>query len=183
MVQLVGFAGSLRAGSFNRQLLAAAADAMPQGAKLDVLEIVDVPLYNADIEQNQGIPPSVALIKDAIAAADGLVIATPEYNGGIPGVAKNVIDWISRPGDDQPRVTHGKPVALMGATPGGLGTAFSQAAWLQVLRTLRMRVWVTGGPFYLSAAFNSFDENGQASEELKLRLAGYLAAYVASLSA
>lgn len=182
MTELVGFAGSLRAGSYNRALLAAAADAMPDGSTLEVLSIDEVPLYNADVEEGEGIPASVARLKDRIAAADGLVIATPEYNGGIPGVAKNVIDWISRPGDDQPRVTHGKPVALMGATPGGLGTAFSQAAWLQVLRTLRMRVWVTGGPFYVSSAFNSFDDQGRANDELKKRLADYLKAYVDSLT-
>lgn len=181
MAQLVGFAGSLRGASYNRSLLAAAAAAMPEGSALEPLPIDDVPLYNADVEENDGIPASVALLKDRIAAADGLVIATPEYNGGIPGIAKNVIDWISRPGDDQPRVTHGKPVALMGATPGGLGTAFSQAAWLQVLRTLRMKVWVTGGPFYVSAAYKSFDEHGVADDELKQRLAEYMAGFVASL--
>jgi chromate reductase len=181
MTRLVGFAGSLRAGSYNRALLAAAAAAMPDGSSLEVLPIDGVPLYSADTEERDGIPESVTILKDRIADADGLVIATPEYNGGIPGVAKNVIDWISRPADDQPRVTHGKPVALMGATPGGLGTAFSQAAWLQVLRTLRMRVWVESGPFYLSAAFNSFDAAGNAKEELVDRVAAYMAAFVASL--
>lgn len=181
MTRLVGFAGSLRAGSYNRAMLAAAAAAMPDGASLDVLAIDGVPLYSGDIEESSGIPESVTMLKDRIAGADGLVIATPEYNGGIPGVAKNVIDWISRPADDQPRVTHGKPVALMGATPGGFGTVFSQAAWLQVLRTLRMRVWVASGPFYLSAAFNSFDAAGNANEELVERVAAYMAAFVASL--
>lgn len=180
MTRLVGFAGSLRAGSYNRSLLAAAAAVMPDGSALDVLSIDDVPLYNADVEAD-GIPESVQTVKDRIAAAAGLVIATPEYNGGIPGVAKNVIDWISRPADDQPRVTHGKPVALIGATPGGLGTAFSQAAWLQVLRTLRMRVWVGGGPFYVSAASSSFDDDGRPSDELRERLETWMAGFVASL--
>jgi NAD(P)H-dependent FMN reductase len=170
MIKLVGFAGSLRAGSFNRALLKAAVDAMPDNASLEALSIDAVPLYNADVEEEQGIPASVATLKDKIAAADGLIIVTPEYNGGIPGIAKNVIDWISRPG------------ALLGATPGGLGTALSQAAWLQVLRTLRMRVWVSSGPFYVSAAHNSFDRDGRASDELKQRLAGYLQAYVESLA-
>jgi len=181
MAQLVGFAGSLRRESFNRRLLAAAVKAMPAGSTLEVLPIDQVPLYNADIEQNAGIPASVASLKERIAAADGLVIATPEYNGGIPGVAKNVIDWISRPADDVPRVLRGKPVALIGATPGGLGTAFSQSAWLHVLRTLRMRVWVTGGPFYLSSAPKSFDESGAADETLVQRLGEYMAGFVASL--
>jgi NAD(P)H-dependent FMN reductase len=182
MANLVGFAGSLRIGSYNRALLAAAVEAMPAGSSLEVLPIDEVPLYNADIETGEGIPPSVRLIKDRIAAADGLVIATPEYNGGVPGIAKNVVDWISRPSEDMKRVTHGKPVALIGATPGGLGTALSQAAWQQVLRSLRMRVWVTGGPFYVSAAPKSFDDNGVASDELKQRLRDYMSRFVESLS-
>jgi NAD(P)H-dependent FMN reductase len=181
MADLVGFAGSLRAGSYNRALLAAAADAMPDGSLLDVLPIDDVPLYNADVETGEGIPASVRLIKDRIAAADGLVIATPEYNGGVPGVAKNVIDWVSRPPDDMKRVTYGKPVALIGATPGGLGTALSQAAWQQVLRSLRMRVFTLGGPFYVSSAAKSFDGEGRPSDELAERIAAYMAAFVASL--
>lgn len=181
MAKIVGFAGSLRKGSYNRSLLAAASRAMPEGSSLEVLSIDEVPLYDADLEEGAGIPESVTRLKDAIAAADGLVIATPEYNGGIPGIAKNAIDWISRPATDQPRVTHGKPVAVMGATPGGLGTAFSQAAWLQVLRTLRMRVFVTGGPFYVSQAFDHFDAHGKASDALSERLAAYMAAFVATL--
>jgi chromate reductase, NAD(P)H dehydrogenase (quinone) len=182
MAGLVGFAGSLRAGSYNRALLAAAAKAMPAGSSLEILSIDAVPLYNADIESSEGIPASVRLIKDKIAAADGLVIVTPEYNGGIPGVAKNVIDWVSRPPADVPKITRGKPVALMGATPGGLGTALSQAAWQQVLRTLRMRVWVIGGPFYVSSAAKSFDADGNPVDELAERVAGYMAAFVESLS-
>lgn len=181
MTRLVGFAGSLRSGSYNRALLNAAAESMPEGAALEVLPIDAVPLYDGDLEERQGVPASVEAIKEELAAADGLVIATPEYNGGIPGVAKNVIDWVSRPGSDLPRVTHGKPVALMGATPGGLGTAFSQAAWLQVLRTLRMRLWVAGGPFYVSAAFEHFDNAGRADDELKDRLRTYMAGFVASI--
>jgi chromate reductase, NAD(P)H dehydrogenase (quinone) len=182
MASLVGFAGSLRAGSYNRALLAAAANGMPVGSSLEILPIDDVPLYNADVETGTGIPPSVVLLKDRIEAADGLVIVTPEYNGGIPGVAKNVIDWISRPPSDVPRITRGKPVALMGATPGGLGTALSQAAWQQVLRTLRMRVWVTGGPFYVSSAAKSFGEDGTPNAELGARVAQYMAAFVESLA-
>jgi NAD(P)H-dependent FMN reductase len=182
MAQLVGFAGSLRKGSFNRSLIAAAAAAMPQGSTLEVLSIDDVPLYNGDVEAKPGIPPAVALLKDKIAAADGVVIATPEYNGGIPGVAKNVIDWFSRPPEDAKRVMGGKPIALMGATPGGMGTAFSQLAWEHVLRTLRMRLWTGGGPFYVSAAAKSFDAAGQPNDEIKTRLKEYMAAYVASLA-
>lgn len=181
MAQLVGFAGSLRKGSFNRSLIAAAAAAMPQGSTLEVLPIDEVPLYNADVEMGKGVPPSVIFLKNKIAAADGLVIATPEYNGGIPGIAKNAIDWISRPPEDVKRVFGGKPVALMGATPGGMGTAFSQLAWEHVLRTLRARLWTGGGPFYVSAAAKSFDSEGRPNDELAKRIADYMAAFVASI--
>jgi NAD(P)H-dependent FMN reductase len=182
MVRLIGFAGSLRQRSFNRALIRAAAAVMPGGSSLEVLSIDAVPLYNADIEHGDGIPSVVTVLKDRLAAADGLVIATPEYNGGIPGVAKNVLDWISRPPADMARVTYGKSVALMGATPGGFGTAFAQAAWLQTLRTMRMRLWVEAGPFYVSRAPSSFDDAGRPTEELEQRLRDYMAAYVASFS-
>jgi NAD(P)H-dependent FMN reductase len=181
MAQLVGFAGSLRKGSFNRSLIAAASAAMPEGSTLEVLSIDEVPLYNADVEAKSGIPAAVAALKNRIAAADGLVIATPEYNGGIPGIAKNAIDWISRPSEDIKRVIGGKPVALMGATPGGMGTAFSQLAWEHVLRTLRARLWTGGGPFYVSGAAKSFDADGRPNDELARKLAEYMAAFVASL--
>jgi NAD(P)H-dependent FMN reductase len=181
MAQLVGFAGSLRKGSFNRSLIAAASAAMPEGSTLEVLSIDEVPLYNADVEAKSGIPAAVAALKNRIAAADGLVIATPEYNGGIPGIAKNAIDWISRPSEDIKRVIGGKPVALMGATPGGMGTAFSQLAWEHVLRTLRARLWTGGGPFYVSGAAKSFDADGRPNDELAKKLAEYMAAFVASL--
>jgi len=134
MTELVGIAGSLRHGSFNRALLRAASEVMPEGTRLSVLPIDEVPLYNGDIERDRGIPAAVQALKEAIRRADGLVIATPEYNGSIPGVIKNTIDWLSRPSEDIPLVLHGKPVALMGASPGRLGTVLSQAAWLPVLR-------------------------------------------------
>jgi len=181
MTNLVGFAGSLRAASFNRALLAAARDAMPAGASLTVLTIDDVPLYDADLERDAGIPESVRHLKDSVAAADGLVIVTPEYNGGIPGVAKNVIDWISRPAEDIPRVLYGKPVALMGATPGRLGTVFSQVAWLQVLRTLRMRVWVQGGPFYVMQAAQAIGPDGVTDTALVERVGNYMDGFVAAI--
>lgn len=180
MVRIVGFAGSLRAGSFNRALLNAAAASMPAGAELIVWPIDAVPLYDADVERASGIPAPVADLKRAIAAADGVVIATPEYNGGIPGIAKNVIDWLSRPPEDQAKVLHGKPVALMGATPGGFGTGFSQAAWLQVLRTLRMRV--ERGPFYVSSAAKSIDASGIIDLALEERLTRYMAGFVEFLA-
>lgn len=181
MTKLVGFAGSLRRDSFNRALLAAAAQSLPDDATLELLSIDEFPLYNGDLEASSGVPEPVERAKDALAAAQGLVIATPEYNGGVPGVAKNAIDWLSRPPSDIKRVFHGKWVALMGATPGRFGTAFSQAAWLQVLRTLRLRLFVEAGPFYLPQAGEHIEDGALKTEEQRTRLAEYMAAYVARL--
>jgi NAD(P)H-dependent FMN reductase len=150
---------------------------MPEGAALRVLSIDDVPLYDADVEA-KGIPAAVAALKESLAAAAGLVLVTPEYNSGIPGVLKNAIDWMSRPGSDIARVFGGKSVALVGATPGGGGTILAQSAWLPVLRTLRMELWTAQGPFYVSGVGKVFDDNGLADQELRERLRKYMAGFV-----
>ncbi|CAN5885265.1 NAD(P)H-dependent FMN reductase [soil metagenome] len=121
---VVGFAGSLRQGSFNRALLRAAVELAPEGMTIESVEIARIPLYNADVEA-RGDPEPVAAFKRAIGASDGLLISTPEYNLGVPGTTKNAIDWASRPPRDS--VLNGKPVALMGATPGMGGTARGQS--------------------------------------------------------
>ena len=118
----VAFAGSLRKGSFNRLLLRAAVDVAPAGMAIDVHAIDEIPLFNEDIEDP--VPAPVARLKDAVAAADGLLLATPEYNAGVPGVTKNVVDWLSRPPGKSP--LKGKPVGLLGASPGVLGTVRAQ---------------------------------------------------------
>lgn len=181
MARLVGLSGSLRKASFNSGLLRAAQAAMPAGSTFDILPIGDVPLYNADVETASGIPPSVAAIKEAIAGADGLLLVTPEYNNGIPGVFKNVIDWASRPPADIGRVFNGKPVALIGASPGGFGTILSQDAWLSVLRTLGTRFWA-GGRLMVSGAGKAFDADGNLTDEaVRERLKNFLADFVAEL--
>jgi chromate reductase, NAD(P)H dehydrogenase (quinone) len=121
---VVGIAGSLRRGSYNRALLRAATELAPPGLHIVTYELDGIPLYNGDIEA-AGAPPSVVQLRDAIRQADGLLIATPEYNHGVPGVLKNTIDWLSRP----PRgsVLNGKVAALMGASPGMTGTACGQS--------------------------------------------------------
>jgi NAD(P)H-dependent FMN reductase len=143
-------------------LLRAAADAAPPGTTIEIGSIREIPLYDADVEE-AGIPAPVAHLKDRIAAADGLLIVTPEYNNSVPGVLKNAIDWLSRPPADVPRVFRGRPVAVIGATPGPRGTALAQVAWLPVLRTLGML------PFFESAlmvagAKNVFDADGRVSD-------------------
>lgn len=97
MTRLIGISGSLRRGSFNTALLRAGAELMPEGTELTVETIRGIPLYDGDQETAEGIPEQVATLKDAIAAADGLLLVTPEYNNSIPGVLKNAIDWLSRP--------------------------------------------------------------------------------------
>ena len=128
MTKLIGLSGSLRQGSFNSALLRAAADQMPDGAELTIGSIRGIPLYDGDVEAAEGIPEPVTRLKDAIAAADGLLLVTPEYNNSIPGVFKNAIDWLTRPPADIKRVFRGKPVALLGASPEGFGIILSQNA-------------------------------------------------------
>jgi NAD(P)H-dependent FMN reductase len=178
MIEIAGIAGSLRQGSFNRALLRAAAELMPEGAVMNVLSIDAVPLYNADVEQSVGIPSPVTTLKEGLAGASGLVLVTPEYNNGIPGVLKNAIDWMSRPAADIARVFGGKPVAVLGATPGGWGTVLAQNAWLPVLRTLRMELWTADGPFYVSGAGKVFAADGLADQDVRERLRKYMAGFV-----
>ncbi len=160
---IIGLCGSLRRGSFNLMLLQAAVAAAPQGSSIQIESIRDIPLYDGDVEAEQGIPPAVQRLKDRIAAADGLLIVTPEYNNSMPGVLKNAIDWMSRPPADIPRVFRGRPVAIMGATPGQGGTILSQAAWLPVIRTLGMRPWFEGRVM-VSSAGKVFDNQGRVSD-------------------
>ncbi len=159
MAHIVGLAGSVRRGSFNAALLRAAAAAAPPGAEVEIASIAGIPLYDGDVEAEQGVPAIVTRLKETIAGSDGLLLVTPEYNHSIPGVFKNAIDWLSRPPKDIPRVFGGKPVAIIGATPGRGGTRFAQAAWLPVLHTLGTRPWCEK-QLYVDGAQKVFDENG-----------------------
>ena len=122
-IRVLAFAGSLRAGSYNKMLLRAAREMAPAGMEIETFDIAGIPLYNEDVEQ-AGTPAAVEAFREAIRAADALLIAVPEYNHGVPGVLKNAIDWASRP----PRgsALSGKPTALFGASPGQTGTARAQ---------------------------------------------------------
>ncbi|HJZ92668.1 MAG TPA: NADPH-dependent FMN reductase [Gemmataceae bacterium] len=164
MANLIGLSGSLRKGSFNTALLRAAAASMPAGSQLAVHTLHGIPLYDGDVEAASGIPQIVTDLKDAVARCDGLLLVTPEYNNSIPGVFKNAIDWMSRPAADIKRVFGGKPVAIMGASPGPFGTLLSQTAWLQVLRTLGTKPWF-GGRLLVSRAGGVFDANGAITDE------------------
>ena len=123
-IEVLGFAGSLRKASYNRALLRAAAEHAPEGLHITVFDLDDVPLYNGDVEA-AGDPPGVTAFKQAIRAADGVLIATPEYNHGVPGVTKNAVDWASRPASNAALAR--KPTGIIGASPGITGSARGQS--------------------------------------------------------
>jgi chromate reductase, NAD(P)H dehydrogenase (quinone) len=176
---IVGISGSLRRLSFNTLLLRTAAELAPAGTTIAIESIRDIPLYDADVEAASGVPPAAQALKDKIAGADGLLIATPEYNNSIPGVAKNAIDWLSRPAADIPRVFGNKPVVLMGATPGPNNTLLAQAAWLPVLRTLGTAYW-SGGRMIVGGAGKLFDAEGHLTDEpTRDRLKRFVEGFVA----
>lgn len=179
MTRIIGIAGSLRKGSWNGTLLRAARDLSPAGVEVEVATIAGIPLYDADLESEHGVPETVTALKERIAAADGLLLVTPEYNHSMPGAFKNAMDWLSRPPRDVPRVFGNRPVAIMGATPGGGGTRLAQAAWLPVLRTLGTRPWF-GKQLYVANAGQVFDADGKITDEkVKKLLSEFMAGFVA----
>lgn len=183
MLTVIGLSGSLRRGSYNAAVLRAAASMMPADSVLRIESIAAIPLYDGDVETDSGIPESVAQLKEAIAAADGLLLVTPEYNNSIPGVAKNAIDWLSRPPADIARVFGGKPVALAGASPGGFGTILAQNAWLPVFRTLGADLWPRGR-LLISRAASVIDVNGEITDAAtRDNLAKFVRGFVAYVRA
>lgn len=173
MARIIGIAGSLRRGSYNASLLRAAIASAPAGSNIEAASIREIPLYDGDVEA-KGLPATVTQLKELVAGADALLLVTPEYNRSIPGVLKNTIDWMSRPGSDIGRVFGNKPVGIIGATPGGQGTTFSQTAWLPVLHTLGTRIY-SGHALYLSNAAKLFDTDGTLVDEaIQQRLGAYL---------
>jgi chromate reductase, NAD(P)H dehydrogenase (quinone) len=176
MTTVIGISGSLRDGSLNSALLRAAASAMPKGATLEIASIRGIPLYDGDVEAAQGLPETVAKLKERVVAADGLLLATPEYNNSIPGVLKNAIDWLSRPDADIARVFGGRPVGVIGASPGGFGTLLAQTAWLPVLKTLRTAAYF-GGRLQVSRAGDVFKGGELVDERIRGQLEMYLAGF------
>jgi chromate reductase len=158
---ILGVAGSLRRGSYNRALLRAAQELLPEGMTLELFDLRDIPPYDMDVEQ-QGLPTPVVAWKEAIRRADALLIATPEHNWSVPGVLKNAIDWASRPPGDN--VFQGKPVAIMGASTGLYGTVRAQLHLRQVLASVD--AYVLNRPQVLVArAQDKFDAEGQLIDE------------------
>ncbi len=162
MKNIFGIVGSFRKGSLNGMLMAAIKErAEAKGLQLEIADFKDVPLFNQDLLANY--PTAVTVVKNKIKSADAVIIATPEYNRSVPGVLKNLIDWTSRPKDDN--VWNGKLVATVGATNGITGTIAAQYVLKQSL--LCMNVRVVGNPeFYLGMAQEKFDENGTLIDEI-----------------
>ncbi len=176
---ILALSGSLRRASFNTALLHAAKSLCPPGVQLTVHTLHGIPLYDGDVEA-QGVPEAVTVLAQAIQAADGLLICTPEYNNSIPGVLKNGLDWLSR-GAEGKKTFAGKPTALMGATPGGFGTVQSQDAMLSVLRAFSVDFWF-GGRLMVSKANTLLDAAGDLQDEaLKTQLRDFLKGFSAHI--
>jgi chromate reductase len=179
MVKILGISGSLRAGSFNTGLLRAAEALSGVDFEVQAATLHGIPLYDGDVEEKEGIPAAVSALKERIVASDGVLLVTPEYNNGIPGVFKNAIDWLSRPPADSARVFANRPFALIGTSPGGFGTILSQNAWLPVVKTLNTRLW-SGKKLLVSRARTVFDERSDLRDEaIRGQLAEFLAGYAA----
>jgi chromate reductase len=157
---ILGIAGSLRQASYNRAALRAAGQLVPEGARLEIFDLPGIPPFNQDDERNP--PPRVVELKRSIRSSDAILLVTPEYNYSIPGVLKNAIDWASRPYGDNS--WDGKPVAVMGASLGALGTARAQYHLRQVLMALNMHA-VNKPEVLISNAAERFDEQGNLKDE------------------
>lgn len=140
-MNLLALSGSLRQASFNTRLGHVLAARAPDGVVVEVATCHGIPLYDGDLEDAHGIPEAVVVLRQRIQAADGLILITPEYNGSMPGVFKNALDWLTRPPEEMAPTFKDRPTALAGATPGGLGTTLAQAGSLVNLRQLKVRLY------------------------------------------
>jgi chromate reductase len=176
LIKVLGFAGSLRAASLNRALLRAAKEAAPADMAIEVFDLIDVPLYNGDVEA-AGDPRGVVALKNAIRAADAVLMATPEYNHGVPGVMKNAVDWASRPPRDA--ALSGKPVGIIGASPGQAGTARGQSQLRQAFEFTNSYC-MPQPELLVFRAGEKFDSQGNLTDE---KTRDYLAKYLSAFHA
>jgi chromate reductase, NAD(P)H dehydrogenase (quinone) len=164
-ITILGIAGSLRKGSYNRAALRAAQQLAPDTCRIESFELDGIPVFNQDEEKNP--PERVTALKKAIRAADAILLVTPEYNYSIPGVLKNAIDWASRPYGDS--AWEGKPVAVMGAAGGPHGSARAQYHLRQVFVFLNMFP-VNRPEVMIGAAQEKFDAQGNLTNETSQKL-------------
>jgi chromate reductase, NAD(P)H dehydrogenase (quinone) len=177
MTHILAISGSLRKASYNSGLVRAAEGLGLDGVRVTGMTLHGIPLYDGDVEAAEGIPAAVTALKDAIREADGVLLVTPEYNNGIPGVFKNAVDWTSRPSSEIGDIFGGKPVAIIGASLGGFGTILSQNHWLPVIRTLGMRPWFEGR-LMVSRASGLFDAEGNLTDdETRKRLSDFVTGF------
>jgi chromate reductase len=180
-VNILGISGSLRAASFNTALLHAAQELAPAGMSIAMHRLHDLPLFDQDVEE-QGDPASVAALKQAIERADGLLLACPEYNGGVTGVLKNAIDWASRPGRGRTTaVLAGKLVCIAGASPGITGTVRAQDQLRLILRRAGAQTEPQGDVLVFQAHTKIVDGR-LADERTRDALARHLQAYADRLA-
>ena len=177
MATILGISGSLRAGSYNTMLLRAAKQFAPAGTTIEEGSIRGIPLYDGDLEAKEGLPAAVVALKERIRAADGVLIATPEYNNGVPGVLKNAIDWLSRPASEIAALFGGKPFGVIGASAGPGGTNMAQVAWLPTLRLFNAQLWM-GARVAVGTASKVFDDKGEVidakvREQLEKYITGF----------
>ena len=159
-LNILGFAGSLRKGSYNRALLRAATELLPKDARLDIFDLEGIPPFNQDLENSM--PEKVREFKAKIRAADALLIVTPEHNYSVPGVLKNAMDWASRPYGDNS--FEGKPVAIMSASTGMFGGVRAQYHLRQVFVSLNMHC-VNRPEVFVALANQKIDEKGKVKDE------------------
>lgn len=174
-LEILAFAGSLREGSYNKALLRAAKELAPESMNIQVFDLEGIPLYNADIEA-KGDPERVSEFKEAIRKADGLLIATPEYNHGVPAVTKNAVDWASRPPRNSPM--NGKPVGILGASPGMTGSARGQSQLRQAFEFTNSYC-MPQPEILVYRAHEKFDDEGKLTDEATRK---YLGKYLEALS-
>jgi chromate reductase len=175
-MKLLGVSGSLRAASFNTALLRAAQELAPEGVSIEIFGLHDLPLFNQDVE-DQGDPAPVTAWKTAVREADALLLACPEYNGGITGVLKNAIDWASR---GKPAPLDGKIACIIGASPGMTGTVRAQDALRQSLRKVSAVYWPLG-EVLIGQAHTKIEDGRLVDEKSRQVLERHLAAFVAKL--
>jgi len=176
-MKVLAISGSLRAASWNTALLRAMQQTAPSGVEVELCVLHDLPFFNEDLESASGWPAAVMALRRKVQEADAVIVSTPEYNSGMPGVLKNAFDWLSRTTAEHPSVLMDKPLALVGATMGSFGTAIAQASALPMFRAVGMQLWA-GQRLALPQAHLSLDAQGQITgEALRPLLEQYMAGF------